>query len=148
MELELIREYLPKGTNGKFYDESELVCCSIELPWKNNEAEVSCIPEGRYELVKRFSIKFQWHLILLDVKGREDIIVHPANNALKELKGCIAPVLKITGPGLGSDSRKACKKFYTKVFAVLDKKQKVYLTIKSKTNEYFAKSGSSNTKIL
>jgi hypothetical protein len=148
MELELIREYLPKGTNGKFYDGSELVCCSIELPWKNNETETSCIPEGRYELVKRFSIKFQWHLILLDVKGREDILVHPANNALKELRGCIAPILKLTGPGLGSDSKKACKKVYTKVFAVLDKREKVYLTIKSKTDEYFAKSGSSNTNIL
>ena len=63
---------------------------------------------------------------------------------MKELKGCIAPVLKITGPGLGSDSRKACKKIYAKVFAVLDKKEKVYLTIKSKRDEYFEKSGSSN----
>jgi hypothetical protein len=144
MELELIREYLPKGTNGKFYAGCEFVCCSIELPWKNNEAEVSCIPEGRYELVKRFNKKFQWHLILLNVKGREDILVHPANNAMKELKGCIAPVLKITGPGLGSDSRKACKKIYAKVFAALDKKEKVYLTIKSKRDEYFEKSGSSN----
>ena len=148
MELELIREYLPKGTNGKFYDSSELVCCSIELPWKKNEAKVSCIPEGRYELVKRFSFKFQWHLILLDVKEREEILVHPANNALKELKGCIAPVLKISGQGLGSDSRKACKKIYAKVFAALDKKEKVYLTIKSKKDEYFAKSSSSNTEIL
>ncbi len=56
-------------------------------------------------------------------KVHEDILVHPANNALKELRGCIAPVLKITGPGLGSDLRKACKQVYAKIFAVLDKKE-------------------------
>ena len=145
MELELIREYFPKGTNGELYEGSELVCFSIELPWKNNEVQISCIPEGRYELVKRFSKKFQWHLILLGVKGRKYILFHPANNALKELKGCIAPVTKLTGPGKGSDSRKACTKIYTKVFTALDKNAPVYLPLPSPHHAYFAKSICSNT---
>jgi hypothetical protein len=47
-----------------------------------------------------------------DVKNRSEIIIHPANNAIVELRGCIAPVtifdLK-TGTGL--DSPKAFKRF-------------------------------------
>ena len=43
----------------------------------------------------------------LDVPGREGIDIHPANDALKELKGCIAPVSKTTGEGKGVYSRRA-----------------------------------------
>ena len=53
MELELIRTYFPSGTNGKILHEGRLLMYSIELPWKDNHARVSCIPEGSYELVKR-----------------------------------------------------------------------------------------------
>ena len=148
MELELIREYFPKGTNGEFYNDNTLVCYAIELPWKKNETQVSCVPEGRYELIKRFDQEFQWHLMLQDVSGRKYILIHPANNALKELTGCIAPVLKLTGPGLGSDSKKACKKIYAMAFLAMGKKEKVFLTIKSKTDEHISKSECSNTKIF
>ena len=63
MELELIRTYYTEGTNGKIFPlpaeapakagADRLMMYSIELPWKDNRAGVSCIPEGRYELVKR-----------------------------------------------------------------------------------------------
>jgi hypothetical protein len=62
MELELIRTYYPTGTNGKIQYQGRLMMYSIELPWKENHAQVSCIPEGRYELVKRWSPKFNRHL--------------------------------------------------------------------------------------
>ena len=74
---------------------------SIELPWKENQTGVSCIPEGRYELVKRWSPKFLRHLQVMNVPGREYILIHPANEALQELKGCIAPVCFLTGAGKG-----------------------------------------------
>ncbi len=34
----------------------------IELPWIENKKQVSCIPEGVYELKPRFSEKFKHHL--------------------------------------------------------------------------------------
>ena len=92
MELELIRTYYPTGTNGKILYQDRLMMYSIELPWKENLARVSCIPEGRYELVKRWSPKFDRHLQVMNVPQRETILIHPANDAMQELKGCIAPV--------------------------------------------------------
>ena len=48
MILFLTRTYFPDGTNGKLECEGKLICNTIELPWKNNEKRVSCIPEGKY----------------------------------------------------------------------------------------------------
>ncbi len=91
MELELIRKYFDEGTNGEILYQERLLSYAIELPWKNNQARVSCIPEGRYELIKRWSPKFGRHLQVMNVSGREYILIHPANEALRELKGSVAP---------------------------------------------------------
>ena len=131
MVLFLTRTYFPNGTNGKLECEGKFICNTIELPWKNNETKVSCIPEGEYFIKRRFSRKFQFHLEVVDVKNRSFILIHPANNALKELNGCIAPVTKISGAGLGLLSRKAFAKLLTIVFKVLDQKQEVLIIIKS-----------------
>ena len=131
MVLELSRTYFPDGTNGKLESEGKLICLTIELPWKNNETKVSCIPEGKYFIKKRYSKKFQWHLEVLDVKNRSFILFHPANNALQELNGCIALVTKFSGPGLGLMSRKAFSKLKNLVNPILDKNESVELIIKS-----------------
>lgn len=131
MILLLTRTYFPNGTNGKLECEGKLLCKTIELPWKLNETKVSCIPEGKYFIRKRYSRKFQWHLEVVDVKNRIFILFHPANNALKELNGCIAPVTKISGAGLGLQSRKAFTKLKTIVYKALDEKQRVLIIIKS-----------------
>jgi hypothetical protein len=129
MILFLTRTYFPEGTNGKLMCEGKLLCNTIELPWKNNEKRVSCIPEGRYFIRKRYSQKFNWHLEVVDVQNRSYILFHPANNALKELNGCIAPVTKLSGPGLGLMSRKAFEKLKTFVYAALDSKESVELIV-------------------
>jgi hypothetical protein len=133
MELELLRTYDPMGTNGKILLQGRLISYCIELPWKNNHAQVSCIPEGRYELEKRWSPEFLRHLQVMDVKDRDYILIHPANDALHELKGCIAPVSFLTGPGKGVGSRVALKKLTALVFAALDQDKPVFLTIKKDT---------------
>jgi hypothetical protein len=129
MVLFLTRTYFPEGTNGKLMCEGKLLCNTIELPWKNNEKRVSCIPEGRYFIRKRYSQKFKWHLEVVDVQNRSYILFHPANNALQELNGCIAPVTKLSGPGLGLMSRKAFEKLKTFVYAALDSKESVELIV-------------------
>lgn len=131
MVLELSRTYFPNGTNGKLECEGKLICNTIELPWKNNERKVSCIPEGKYLLQKRYSKKFKWHIEIVNVTNRTSILFHPANNAKKELNGCIAPVTKISGAGLGLMSRKAFTKLKTIVYKALDEKQRVLIIIKS-----------------
>ncbi len=131
MVLLLTRTYFPDGTNGKLECDGKLICNTIELPWKMNETKVSCIPEGKYFIRKRYSRKFKWHLEVIDVKDRNFIIFHTANNALKELNGCIAPVTKLSGPGLGLMSRKAFVKLKDLVYRALDSTEKVLLIIKS-----------------
>ena len=131
MVLWLSRTYFPDGTNGKLECEGKFICNTIELPWKKNETKVSCIPEGKYFIKKRYSNKFKWHLEVLDVKNRSLILFHPANNALQELKGCIAPVTKLSGPGLGLMSRKAFTKLKDLVYKALDKKESVELIVQS-----------------
>jgi len=131
MVIYLTRTYFPDGTNGKLECEGKFICNTIELPWKNNEKRVSCIPEGKYFIRKRYSQKFKWHLEVVDVENRSYVLFHPANNALKELNGCIAPVTKLSGPGLGLMSRKAFEKLKTLVYPILDKKESVELLITS-----------------
>lgn len=131
MVISITRTYFPEGTNGKLECEGKLICNTIELPWKNNETKVSCIPEGEYFIKKRYSKKFQRHLEIIDVANRNLILFHPANNALLELKGCIAPVTKLSGPGLGLMSRKAFAKLKKQVYKVLDITESVTLIIKS-----------------
>ena len=131
MVIYLTRTYFPDGTNGKLECEGKFICNTIELPWKNNEKRVSCIPEGKYFIRKRYSQKFKWHLEVVDVENRSYVLFHPANNALKELNGCIAPVTKLSGPGLGLMSRKAFEKLKTLVYKALDDKESVQLLITS-----------------
>lgn len=131
MILKLCRNYFGNGTNGLLYDEEgELVCKTIELPWKDNERRVSCIPEGTYGLVKRYSAKFKHHILLLDTTPRELILIHPANDALKELAGCIAPVTDWTGEGNGSSSRVQFNKVKDMVYAALDRGEECFIEIK------------------
>jgi len=131
MVLHLKRIYFPDGTNGLLECEGKIICNTIELPYKNNKTRVSCIPEGKYFLKKRYSRRHKWHLEITNVAGRASILFHPANNALTELNGCIAPVTKISGAGLGLMSRKAFAKLIKLVYPVLEQKQKVSIIIKS-----------------
>ena len=136
MELLLTRSYFPRGTNGtiKVAGSEQVICRSIELPWKNNQRSVSCIPEGRYGLRSRFSQRFGLHLMLDSVKDRSLILVHPANDAVKELRGCIAPVTTITGEGKGSYSARAFNRLMNLVLPALNKGP-VFITIKKNDHD-------------
>ena len=131
MVIFLTRTYFPNGTNGKLECEGKLISYTIELPWKRNETKVSCIPEGKYFIRKRYSLKFKWHLEIVDVSNRSLILFHPANCALTELDGCIAPVSKLSGPGMGLLSRNAFHKLKDLVYKTLEIKESVELFITS-----------------
>lgn len=132
MLLTLTRTYFPEGINGRLDCAGVFICYTIELPWQENAKGISCIPEGIYFLRKRYSCKFQWHLEVVDVHNRSLILFHPANNALVELRGCIAPVGKLSGPGLGLMSRSAFSKLKALVYPLLERDELVQLSITSK----------------
>ena len=83
-----------KQTCGRFIligDNGEIVfqCASLELPWKDNKPNVSCIPEGKYNVSKRNSPKFGKDTFAInDVPGRSNILIHPGNFT-REIQGCI-----------------------------------------------------------
>lgn len=131
MELVLKRVYYPAGANGIITHKGKRICDTIELPWKENLRGESCIPEGKYSLRLRTSEKYGIHLEVLSVPSRLYILIHPANDALKELKGCIAPVLKATGPGKGLFSKKALQRLLDLCKRQFNDHEIVYLTIKS-----------------
>ena len=134
MVLVLNRTYFPEGTQGILEWNGTLVCYTIELPWLQNKRRISCIPEGEYVLQKRFSPKFKWHIHLKNVPGRDFILIHPANDAKKELLGCIAPVTKHTGIGKGSSSRIALEKLKALVYKALANNEEVKIKIQSNSS--------------
>ena len=136
MELVLHRAYFEEGTNGTLFNSGKFLCHTIELPWNDNKRNISCIPEGVYEVEPRFSKRFKHHLILKAVKGRSFILFHPANDALKELQGCIAPVTYLNGIGKGIYSKNAMQKLLSLVYQAKDRKEHILLTIKSQNYEH------------
>ena len=144
MKLLLKREYWPNGTNGTISYEGKEIARTIELPWKNNRRNISCIPEGRYELEKRYSERWGWHLYVKGVKNRSLILFHPANDALRDLKGCIAPVTDHKGEGKGTFSRNATYAFRDYVFEKIEEGEVVTLEIFSDADEALNLSFSEN----
>jgi len=107
MVIELQRLYRDGWTEGMILINGTLVCRSIELRWANNERNVSCVPEGVYPMSIIQHPKFGECLLIDKVKGRSGILMHVANDARKELRGCVAPVFSSGGNGKGQHSRLA-----------------------------------------
>lgn len=145
MEWILIREYFPNGSNGSLWCGGQLICHTIELPWCNNARNVSCIPEGKYELIKFHSIKFGSVIQVLNVQDRDAILIHPANDASKELRGCIAPVMVHTGVGRGLSSNTALQQMLRMANLSLERQGKLFLFINSKHDHYENKSESGSS---
>ena len=63
-------------------------CFTLELPDKDNQPNVSCIPPGAYEYFKRNSPSNGPVLELKNVVGRSFVQVHKGNYT-RNVKGCI-----------------------------------------------------------
>lgn len=135
MELILIRTYHANGVNGVLRFGDTEICRTVELPWKENRPRISCIPEGKYPLRKRCTPRFGSHFEVVGVPGRKYILFHAGNDAGKELRGCIAPVLRHTGEGKGSASRAALNRMKEHLYPLLDNRHELYLTIKKADHE-------------
>ncbi|RTL47386.1 MAG: hypothetical protein EKK39_14345 [Sphingobacteriales bacterium] len=129
MLLLLFRTYHKEGTNGELWREKQLLCHTIELPWQHNLPHISCIPEGMYTIVPRENERLGKHIAVLDVPGRKGILLHPANDARRELQGCLAPVKSHTGPGRGILSRQAMTDLLDYLQPAFEQDEKVQLLI-------------------
>jgi hypothetical protein len=85
---------------------------TLELPWRNNATNASCIPPGSYRCVIAWSHRYQRLMPrLLDVPSRDGILIHPGNTTA-DTDGCI---LIGTMRGVGGSllySRKAFDEFF------------------------------------
>lgn len=88
--IELIRDY---SLSNEFQTVGMLrygkwSCKTLELPWKDNQYRISCIPKGVYYVTKRQSPKYGNHLMINRVEGRDMILIH-SGNYNTDTKGCI-----------------------------------------------------------
>lgn len=63
-------------------------CFTLELPDFNNKQNISQIPRGFYKVKRRYSEKFKNHFHVLNVPGRELILIHILNY-YHQTEGCI-----------------------------------------------------------
>ena len=63
---------------------------TLELPWLENQKDVSCIPAGSYKFELYNSVKFGQCFHVLEVPGRDAILTH-AGNYNSDTHGCILP---------------------------------------------------------
>ena len=79
-----------KGTLTYVVNGTSKTVATLELPWKDNKKEVSCIDSGFYTNVKQFSSTGHLgkRLEIPNVTGRTDIRFHVGNYP-KDTKGCI-----------------------------------------------------------
>ena len=67
---------------------------TLELPWRENQSHISCIPPGTYSCILRWSERFNKMLYeLQDVPDRQNIEIHVGNWAGDETKGFHSNVL-------------------------------------------------------
>tara|TARA_R110000850_G_C9996087_1_gene467986 strand:+ start:35828 stop:36214 length:387 start_codon:yes stop_codon:yes gene_type:complete len=63
-------------------------CFTLELPWKFNSSNISCIPEGIYSASK-YNSPSKGEVILLDDVHRRTFIEIHAGNYTRQILGCI-----------------------------------------------------------
>ena len=89
MKATLLRiSHLPDRTLGALVLESGDTFATLEPPWRDNLPNVSCIPQGIYNVIRHQSPSKGDCFKVLDVQGREDILFHVGNYPV-DTKGCI-----------------------------------------------------------
>lgn len=98
MEILIERTYKEKATygEGKVIDTEKHDVAfefkTLELPWKDNERMVSCIPEGTYIVhkMKPTNKRPYEYFHVQNVPDRDSILWHPGNYT-RQILGCILP---------------------------------------------------------
>jgi hypothetical protein len=89
----IIRDnFSDKSVIGKLYCNGEFISHTLELAWKDNQKNVSCIPKGEYKcrvrLPRESATRDYIHLLVEDVKDRSYVLFHRGNTP-SDSQGCI-----------------------------------------------------------
>jgi len=63
-------------------------CYTLELPYKGNKKQISCIPANEYQVVLHASPRFGVVYKIQNVDNRSEILIHKGNY-INDTKGCI-----------------------------------------------------------
>lgn len=78
-----------EGIIGELHVDGAFLCYTLELPWRWNEKNKSCIPLGEYRAHLRFDHTDKWRIELLNVPGnRQNVQIHIGNYP-KDIEGCV-----------------------------------------------------------
>ena len=84
--------FTDESTIGELFIDGERFCDTLELPYRDNQRSISCIPIGSYKVRMRYpresATRDYLHLLVQDVKDRSYILFHRGNTA-KDTRGCI-----------------------------------------------------------
>jgi len=75
-----------QGTEGILVVD-DFNCKTLELPWRNNQPQISCIPAGEYNVEIRLSNKYGRIYWVRKVPDRTYILIHSGNFAGDVSKG-------------------------------------------------------------
>jgi len=116
-------------------------CRTLELKDNGNKRGISCIPEGDYVGVIRYSKKYARHIHILDVPNRDFILIHWGNYAgsinaktgTPDIKGCV-----LAGKGYADlnkdgicDITDSKKTFAALMAQFPDDKEQIFIRIRS-----------------
>ncbi|MGH7260144.1 MAG: DUF5675 family protein [Nitrospiraceae bacterium] len=90
-------------TQGVLVAGGRAFAVTLELPWKDNAPEESCIPAGTYTCVRTISPHFGETFEIADVPKRSHILFHKGN-APADTKGCVVVAEKYTGQQVGESA--------------------------------------------
>jgi len=82
-----------QGTLGQILWDERLLWYSGELPWRENNVGISCIPKGEYEVEPWDSKRFPGTYHVKNVQGRTAILIHTGNLFGDKSKGYLSHVL-------------------------------------------------------
>ncbi len=89
MNVSIIRlEESSHGIIGILRINTQVICCTLEPPDRDNKPDISCIPRGSYTVRRVNSPKYGNTFEITEVPGRTHILFHPGNTA-GDTRGCV-----------------------------------------------------------
>ena len=88
-------EYGNNETIGVLQLLDKVLCWTLELPDKDNQRNISCIPKGKYKVYRIVSPKYGDCFQIMNVPNRSEILIH-VGNTHRDILGCV-----LLGSGVG-----------------------------------------------
>jgi hypothetical protein len=103
IELKVVRtNRFSKSLGGDLFVDGEFVCHTLELPWRWNKKNISCIPVGKYRCFWRHD---RDRIQVVDIPcpgGSRVAIQFHAGNAPKDSRGCVLVGKTLRANSLGA----------------------------------------------